>query len=377
MLGERRLATLWGEPPGGPKEIPRGQRLVLSRFAWLRRHADVLIAETSLAPCGVVLEDARAHALVFALAPGAATDQALADAVGLPLEATIEVAVLLLAGSILTDAEAGDREEQPPLAVWEFHDLLFHARSRAGRHRGRSGATYRFMERFPIAPALPPKRWPEVAELPRPDWERLEREDPPLARVQSARRSIREYGPEPLSLAELGEFLYRVGRVEDVMGAAPAPSLIARPYPSGGSLHELEIYAAVQACRGLETGLYHYESDAHRLSLVAGRSAELGRLIAGGAAGMGVPPESMQVLLVLTARIGRTAWKYESIAYALVLKHVGVLIQTMYLSATAVGLAPCAIGTGDSDQFARASGIDRHEEPAVGELALGSRRPAS
>jgi SagB-type dehydrogenase family enzyme len=71
------------------------------------------------------------------------------------------------------------------------------------------------------------------------------------------------------------------------------------------------------------------------------------------------------------------AWKYESIAYELVLKDVGVALQTMYLAATAMGLAPCAIGTGDSDLFAQASGIDFYEESTVGEFALGSRSSAS
>lgn len=373
-LGERRLAALWGEPAQEPAPVEPGRRLVLSRFAWVRRTADVLIAETSLGPCGVVLEDSCAHGLVFALAAGCVLDEALAADVGLPLASALEIASLLLAAAVLIDADEADREEQPPLAVWEFHDLLFHARSRPGRHRARTGGTYRFVERFPIAPALPARRWPEGVDLPRPDWERLEREDPPLAAVQSARRSVRAYGTEPLTVAQLGEFLYRVGRIEDMWEVGPGMAYVAKPYPAGGSLYELELYAAVRRCEGLEPCLYHYESDAHRLGRVASAGDELNGLIDGGAAGMGIAPEPMQTLIVLTARVGRIAWKYQSIAYALVLKHVGVVLQTMYLSATAMGLAPCAVGTGDSDLFARASGIDYYEEPAVGEFALGSRQ---
>ena len=61
-----------------------------------------------------------------------------------------------------------------------------------------------------------------------------------------------------------------------------------------------------------------------------------------------------------------------SIAYALILKHVGVVYQTMYLAATAMGLAPCALGCGDSDAFARAAGTDYYDETSVGEFLLGS-----
>jgi oxazoline/thiazoline dehydrogenase len=80
------------------------------------------------------------------------------------------------------------------------------------------------------------------------------------------------------------------------------------------------------------------------------------------------------VLFILAARFARVAWKYESIAYSLILKHVGVVLQTMYLAATAMGLGPCALGCGDADLFARAAGTDYCAETSVGEFLLGSQR---
>jgi SagB-type dehydrogenase family enzyme len=60
-------------------------------------------------------------------------------------------------------------------------------------------------------------------------------------------------------------------------------------------------------------------------------------------------------------------------AYAVILKHVGVVFQTMYLVATAMGLSPCGVGGGDSDLFARAAGADYYAETSVGEFLLGSK----
>jgi SagB-type dehydrogenase family enzyme len=77
------------------------------------------------------------------------------------------------------------------------------------------------------------------------------------------------------------------------------------------------------------------------------------------------------MLIILSARFSRLFWRYESVGYALLLKDVGVLLQTMYLVATAMGLAPCALGSGDSDCFARATGLDFREESSVGEFLLG------
>jgi SagB-type dehydrogenase family enzyme len=84
-----------------------------------------------------------------------------------------------------------------------------------------------------------------------------------------------------------------------------------------------------------------------------------------------------QVLLVVSARVGRLMWKYEAIGYALVLKHVGALYQTMYCVATAMGLAPCAIGTGDDVSFTQATGRDPLDECSVGEFVLGSARKSA
>jgi hypothetical protein len=61
------------------------------------------------------------------------------------------------------------------------------------------------------------------------------------------------------------------------------------------------------------------------------------------------------------------------IAYSLILKNVGVLYDTMYLAATAMGLAPCALGCSNADAFARAARTDYYAETSVGEFLLGSR----
>ena len=65
------------------------------------------------------------------------------------------------------------------------------------------------------------------------------------------------------------------------------------------------------------------------------------------------------------------SWKYSAIAYSLILKDVGVLLQTLYLTATDMNLGGCAIGTGNIELFARMTGQDFHAEGPVGQFALG------
>ncbi len=263
---------------------------------------------------------------------------------------------------------------------WEFHDLLFHARSRKGRSDAPFGATFRMLGRLEPPPAIKPAQGIEPIALFRPDLDQLARADPPLTVALERRQSVRTYMDRPITARQLGEFLYRVARVKDErtldvatpQGVVPM-SFAPRPYPSGGGLYELEFYAVVRACEGLGPGLYHYRAGDHALGRLAPGTQETAQLLDDAAASAGMPAAHVQVLIILTARFSRLMWKYESISYALILKHVGVVYQTMYLVATAMKLAPCALGGGDADLFARAAGTDYYEETSVGEFLLGSR----
>jgi SagB-type dehydrogenase family enzyme len=78
-----------------------------------------------------------------------------------------------------------------------------------------------------------------------------------------------------------------------------------------------------------------------------------------------------QILLTVTSRFARLAWKYSSIAYALTLKDVGALLQTLYLMAADMGLGGCAVGTSDIDLFEKTTGLPFHVEGPVGQFTLG------
>ncbi|MBI4861588.1 MAG: SagB family peptide dehydrogenase [Candidatus Riflebacteria bacterium] len=127
-----------------------------------------------------------------------------------------------------------------------------------------------------------------------------------------------------------------------------------------------------KSCTDLAAGLYHYDPVGHRLGRLSGVTPDLTLVLSHAAMAAGMDPGQLQVLLVYTARFQRVAWKYSSLAYALILKDVGVLMQNMYLAAAAMGLAPCALGVGDSDRFARAIDSDYCDESSVGEFLLGS-----
>jgi SagB-type dehydrogenase family enzyme len=337
----------------------------LSRFTVLRADGDSLLMESPLAHVELVLHDPRALLVLFDLTDGGAS----ARPAPVPGELRDAVLATLLQHSFATDR---DGEQDFTRQMWSPHELWFHARSRAGRHDLPYGGTYWAENLADPPPVARPGRGTAAISLFRPDLSALRRDDPTLTTVLEDRHSIRDQdNSAPLTLRQLGEFLFRTARIRHTMREG-RNELSDRPYPSGGACHELEIYPVVGNVDGLEPGLYHYNPADHGLEPVAGSAkpvtalAELARI----SSLMTAPP---QVTLVIAARPGRVMWKYQSMAYALTLKHVGVLYQVMYSVATAMGLAACALGGGDSDAFAEATGLDYLAETSVGEFILGSR----
>ena len=200
----------------------------------------------------------------------------------------------------------------------------------------------------------------------------------PAQELLRKRYSTRSFDNQrPITLAELSRFLDSTARVGskhrsriDDRAESPMVEYALRPYPSGGASYELELYLAVDKCEGLARGFYHYDTGGHALVPLVVSPADLEVMLTDAQYAMGAdgPP---QVLITIAARFGRVSWKYQSIAYALILKHVGVLTQTFYLMATDMGLGACAVGSANIERFAKMTGIEFHIEGPVGRFAIG------
>jgi SagB-type dehydrogenase family enzyme len=380
---EPQVADYW---PATPR-LRDADVLVLSRFAYLRRRSDA-----------IVLESPRAGALFKICDPKLASAIAMLST---PRQIRWlhrqkdfpgrELLALLLDSRILFKVNAGDRGLRPTegdhdLVLWDFHDLLFHARSTQGRHANPLGAAFPYAGVIPPLPAVRP-RWPGK----RVDLRKFSAAhsqsplaDPPqeaegwLAKLLRERHSTRSFDDQrPITLAELSRFLDGTARVlaRSKSGFGPGdggPSVeyAVRPYPSAGASNELELYLAVERCEGLARGFYHYDAGGHALVPIGAPVRELDALLQQAAFAMDAAAVP-QILITIAARFGRISWKYSSIAYALILKDVGVLTQTLYLMATEMGLGGCAIGVSNIDLFAKLTGINLHVEGPVGQFALG------
>ncbi len=372
-------------------EIADDERLTLSRFVMMRREEGRVMLETSLKPYHLVPETPEADAFLTRFLRTAAVSDVLSEWPGSSRAPLRDMLALLRNDGILLSVP-GDRsgltryDEGEIAAQWDVHDLYMHSTSRLGYTQmgyGEIGGTFPNIGHSDPQPAVRPSWDGEVTELARPDMEKLYREDRPFAAVQDGRRTVRAYNEQqPISVEQLGHLLYRGCRIlfrKEVPISSPqadAAGLTSldfawRPYPTGGASYELEVYLSVDRCSGLGSGFYHYDAARHCLVKLRDRTREMDKILrlAFLATGLQARP---QVVLHMAARFQRVTWKYRAIAYSGILRNAGVLYQTLYLVATAMGIAPCGLGSGNIELFQRVTGLDPMVEGSVGDFGLGN-----
>lgn len=357
----------FGRP--APRPAPMSSRSVaLSQFAVLHRDSEGFVLEHPLAWCDVRIHDSR---LLVLLDGPAADDSEVPGAVAARFIEDLNWCGILV--------PVGDEDGSFDALSWNAPDLWFHRRSTLGQRTvtwEHFGPTKWAKGRFPQPPARRTDYPGEPIALLVPDLTAKRMQDPTLTTVLEDRVSTRTFDDaRPITIGQLAELLYRTARTRRTELVGDGEELVSRPYPSGGSLYELELYPVVRNVAGLEPGMYHYDSFDHVLRPVAGADSKaVSQLLKPAAATLtgGAEP---QVLVVMAARAGRIMWTYEQIAYAAILKNVGVLMQTIYLAATAMGLGACAQGFGDTAAFVAATGVDELQECSVGSIIVGSPAP--
>lgn len=215
---------------------------------------------------------------------------------------------------------------------------------------------------------------PHIQELVRTAPLRLESAQrtrlPPPARARMSldeailrRVSGRRFGGRPLAPEELSALLFLANGVRASGGESH------RNAPSSGNLGSVEIFPVVLDVRGVDPGVYHFDSVAHDMALLKPgsfrewlRNRVFYQLEFADAA----------VALVLTSAVGRLGQKYGLRAYRLGLLDVGHVSENIYLVGTALGLQTCATAGFIDDELDAALGLDGLDVASMLVLLIGA-----
>ncbi|MFL6123644.1 hypothetical protein [Actinophytocola sp.] len=195
----------------------------LSRFAFLRDRSGEMMLESPLSHHRVVLHRPIASWVVGALGR-TTTTMDVARAVNLAPMLVSEVIAYLVAADMVVHGDDADRfaeDTEPALVTWAPHDLLFHSRSRLGRHDDPVGAGFSGADLVPLPAVKPPPDGPRFP-LYRPDLDAPGLREMSLSEALERRESVHDFAEEGASAEQLGELLYRSARARSLTGTAGA-----------------------------------------------------------------------------------------------------------------------------------------------------------
>jgi SagB-type dehydrogenase family enzyme len=210
------------------------------------------------------------------------------------------------------------------------------------------------------------KRYPNAKKISLP--KDLPSLDAPLENIIRARRSIRSFSKDPITLAELTKLLALSYGVTE-WGMLPL-----RAAPSAGALYPIESYPIALSVDGLDKNIFHYSPLDNALEVV--------RAFKGIEDLFHIIPESIRiaepaVIIAFTAVLSRVQAKYGERGYRFAHLDAGHIAQNFSLVSTAMGLGSVCIGGFFDDDLNAFLGIDGDQEVAVYGIVIGKPKKDS
>ena len=242
------------------------------------------------------------------------------------------------------------------------------------RGRGLTMSSAQMVDAFGAAPDPDVRRAPGVATLPLAPPRHT-----PFDTLLQARRTCRNFDAAAALPADaFATMLRRVWGAFGTKELAPGAVAVKKNSPAGGGLHAIEAYVLVQRVEGVAPGLYHYLAMAHALEPLrrldaADAVAVAHRFVAGQDWFRDAP-----AMVVMVARFDRLFWKYRRHRKAWRVVHLdaGHLSQTMYLSATELGLGAFVTAAINDRVIEAELGLPPLREGAIALVGFGPRAPA-
>jgi SagB-type dehydrogenase family enzyme len=183
----------------------------------------------------------------------------------------------------------------------------------------------------------------------------------PVEQAMVQKKSVREFGNKPLSLAEVSQLLWSAN---GNLALDAVSSATTKVIPSAGGLYPLEVFLVCgkDMVAGLPEGVYHYNATANTLiSLSTGDSRMNVASACLGQMWMARAP----AMIVIGAVFARTTAKYGATGTQYVWMEAGNSNQNVYLQAESLGLKVATVGAFHPGQVLAAAKLPNGVTPLL------------
>ena len=179
----------------------------------------------------------------------------------------------------------------------------------------------------------------------------------PVEEAIKARRTIRSFQPQPLTLAQVSQLLWAA---QGITGDRDNLRAVA----SAGALDPIEMYMVVgdKGVEGLEAGIYHYLPKPHSVEVVI-KGDSRDKVVEGALGQKWIA--TAPIVMIVTADYARTTVKYKERGIRYVHIEVGHVGQNLFLQAEAIGLGAGIVGAYSDEQIAKVLGLPSELTPLL------------
>ncbi len=176
----------------------------------------------------------------------------------------------------------------------------------------------------------------------------------PLEEAISRRRSVRKFGAQAISLAQLSQLLWAAQGITSAGGQ--------RAVPSAGATYPLELFIIVgeQTVKDLKAGVYQYQINTHSLKLHL--QGDVRERLAGAALDQRFIA-NCPLNIVVCAIFSRTSHRYGNRGNRYVYMEVGHIGQNVSLQAVALGLVTVMVGAFNDEFISEILKLEKQIEP--------------
>lgn len=175
-----------------------------------------------------------------------------------------------------------------------------------------------------------------------------------IEQALAARRSVRDYTGDPLTLAECAQLLWAAQGITHPQGLRTAPS--------AGGLYPLEVFLVAGHVTDLPAGVYRYEPYRHELlPIIQGDLRYELRVAAVGQQ----PVQDAPAVIVIAGVYERTTGKYGDRGISYVQMEAAAAAQNLALQAVSLRLGAVYLGAFDEEAVKQVLSLAPDEEPLV------------
>ncbi|CEN86929.1 SagB/ThcOx family dehydrogenase [Paraclostridium sordellii] len=209
----------------------------------------------------------------------------------------------------------------------------------------------------------------ELIELPSVDKDILVK--PNILDCINDRRSVRKYGNEKITLAELSYLLWATQGIQTVKDKSSA----LRTVPSAGCTHPFETYLIINNVENLKCGVYRYLPLEHKLLLIKSLNNvddAIDKATPNQPFVQGFVSKSA-VVFAWSCIPYRSEHKFNITAHKKILIDIGHVCQNLYIASESLNHGTCAIGIYDQDIIDNMLDLDGVDEFVIYMACVGKK----